>query len=277
MSAVVRPFLQAGGPDHCTVTDLTHWVANLPGSKRNPSGFGLASLRATPCQVIESGGDCADRALLLCALLQRAGLRATRLMLFDEEDGRPVHTVVEARLPNGDAHLADPTFDLDFPRPDGRSYYGLAELRRDPDILTSRVEQLRASRPWPARIIFYPLKDRTYHGASTFNWRANTLTRCAYAVLHPLWRDRLHGWPRPAIMERPQLTCAAAVLLAGGAAAWFARWFMLRLAPWVREIRVSGWLSRQLRGAGGSMAPAWPRGVRRPAGAGGQRQEAVEV
>jgi len=91
------------------VLALNHWVhAHLP-TMRNPDSFGLSRLRATPVQVLERGGDCADKSRLLSAMLRELDIPSTMVMLFDHRTGLPSHTVIEARLPDGDHMIVDPS------------------------------------------------------------------------------------------------------------------------------------------------------------------------
>jgi|GEM_PF-3071088 len=208
---IVTEVVGAGEPDHQTVQTLTRWVSQIRGSKANPSYFVLPLWRATPLQILRTGGDCADRSLLLCALLEQAGYRATRVLLFDPQTSEPVHTVVEVTLAPGRYMVVDPSFDLYFPKDAQGAYFGLLDLRRDPSILKKRLAYLQARAPWPARIIFYPKPTATYELASSVNWDRDRLTLLIYAVLYPRLGEDIYRLRRPGILERPQLSCAALV------------------------------------------------------------------
>jgi len=214
LDAVVRDVAPLRLPDDVQALALLHWVRNLDGTKRNTAYFAWPTCRATPWQVAQFGGDCADRALLLKALLDRAGLPTTRVMLFDPQTGAPVHTVVEARLPAERRMVLDPVFGLSFPRPQPHRYYGLAELRADPDVARRRVRAVQDCLPRTASIQAYPWAHGDYRHASTFNWEKNALTRLAWRWGHAWLGEEVYSLPRPPVLEWPQLLLAYS---AGGA------------------------------------------------------------
>jgi hypothetical protein len=204
------------------VLALSHWVhAHLP-TDRNRQSFLISGLRATPMQVLERGGDCADKSRLLSAMLREIGIRATMAMCFDPETDQPSHTVVEARTGPSSYMVVDPAFELYFPKPEG-GYYGLLEMRARPEILTERLNHLRSVRTWPDLSFFYPEQRAVYDKASTVNWDRNWSSRCARAILKPWYGDELHHVSRPVLSEEPKLFVLTVLLMLGGiyaAAAW---------------------------------------------------------
>jgi hypothetical protein len=213
--------LWAAGPESSLserVARLTRWVFHNQGFSENHRFFVWPRLRATPVQVLETGGDCADKSRLLAAMLRRIGIPATMVMCFDPRTRQPVHTVVEAAIGPGEYMVADPVYDLVFPRPTG-GYFGLSDLRRDPEILQHRVAELIRERPRNAPIRSYRREVSVYGLASTFNWNKNILTRVALAVIQPFYGDGVYRLPRPAVLEEPQLALATLLsLVAVGAA-----------------------------------------------------------
>lgn len=198
------------------VRRLTEWVYANYGFRRNPEFFLLPHMRATPVQVLERGGDCADKSRLLAAMLRQMDIPATMLMCFDPF-GAPAHTVVEAVVASGEYMISDPVFNMVFPRPGG-GYFSLLELRADPEILRRRIAELRALRPSPHDPIqAYHEDTAIYAQAKTMNWNKNAAARALFALLHGQVGDQVYRLSRPAILEEPHL--AAIMLLVAIAAA----------------------------------------------------------
>ena len=187
---------------------LTHWVFHNQGFSENGRFFVWPRLRATAVQVLEGGGDCADKSRLLSAMLRQVGVPATMAMCFDPRTGAPVHTVVEAEIGSGQFAVADPVYDLVFPKPDG-GHFGLLDLRRDAGILQARLDELIHVRPRNAPVHGYRRDRSVYDLAATFNWQKNAATRIAFDVLFRLIGESVYRLPRPAVLEEPQLSIAA--------------------------------------------------------------------
>jgi hypothetical protein len=183
----------------------------------------LGFLRATPRQVADYGGDCADRARLMVVLLDLHGIRASKWALYSS-DGKPRHAVVELDAESGKM-VMDGLFGLSFPKPGG-GYYGIADLREDPDILRSRIAALEAQgqRPGTDKLEGYPQILYIYGYARTINWDKSAFLRLTYRVLHPLFGPRVDALYRPVIVEQPALmvTWGLAGLEGGVLICWFA-------------------------------------------------------
>lgn len=152
-----------------------HWVYKNQGFKKNHDFFLFPALGPTPIQVLEKGGDCADKSRLLMALLESIGIDSSLVMLYSTDGQTATHTVLEVR----DAQLkaiADPVFDMVFPKPNN-GYYGLQELRKNPEILLSRLDELVQLRGDNNKIAFYNRANETYQFATTLNWNKNALLR----------------------------------------------------------------------------------------------------
>ncbi len=161
-------------------------------------------LRPTARQVIEGGGDCADRSRLLIALLRLRGIHGSKWALYNAR-GESVHAVVEADVESGKM-VADPLFGLWFPKPqDG--FYDIHELKQDPKILATRVTELRAQgiQPGVDRLQLYPLSEYVYTNARTINWNKNAVLRGIYSVLHSTLGERAGELERPGFAEEPPL------------------------------------------------------------------------
>ncbi len=188
---------------------LMYWVHHHTTTAKSNEYFVIPALGAPPMQVLEHGGDCTDRSRLLTALLHAMNIPATMALCFNKETGRPSHTVVEAQV-GPDAYMVlDPTYKLWFPKPDASGYYGLLDLRRDPDILDRRVDERWAEIPRYRPIHWYNRKRAAYDQASTFNWNRNAITRIAHDLLWIWMQDDLYRIRRPLIIESPQLAFSA--------------------------------------------------------------------
>jgi hypothetical protein len=161
-------------------------------------------LRPTATQVLERGGDCADRSRLVITLLNLRGIHAAKWALYNR-NGESKHAVVEADVETGKM-VVDPLFGMWFPKPQG-GYFGIRELRQDPSILPGRLEVLRAEkvRPGADRLEFYPVNDYIYTNARTINWTKNALLRDTFAILHGMLGERASELHRPRFAEEPAL------------------------------------------------------------------------
>jgi len=161
-------------------------------------------LRPTPLQVIERGGDCADRARLTITLLRLRGIHSSKWALYNSE-GESKHAVVEADVESGKM-VVDGLFGIWFPKPQG-GYYAIRELKADPTILPRRIKELRAQnlQPGVAPLKFYPLDDYVYFHARTINWKKSAPMRLSYWVLHHILGQAVDDLARPAFVEEPPL------------------------------------------------------------------------
>ena len=195
------------------VLALTHWVHGQGDSHCNRRFFVVPALRATPLQVLEAGGDCADKSRLTWALLRALEIPSTVAMCFDRAGGVPAHTLVEARVEAGGWMVVDPAFDLFFPRPDGRGYSGLRDLRADPDIVPRRVEELWIQLGYTQPADRYYLRARAaYDQTATINWCGTRLGRLLRPAATWWFGEDLPFVPRPAVLEEPKLAVAIALL-----------------------------------------------------------------
>jgi hypothetical protein len=161
-------------------------------------------LRPTPWQVIEKGGDCADRSRLVIALMRLRGIQASKWALYDAQ-GESRHAVVQADVESGKM-VVDPLFGIWFPKPDG-GYYAIPELKQDPAILTQRISELQAKglRPGADRLETYRFDQYVYSNARTINWNKSGIFRISYSFLHRILGERVDDFRRPAFVEEPAL------------------------------------------------------------------------
>lgn len=206
---------------------LNSWVYGNQGFARNRHYLGLPRLGPTPIQVLEHGGDCADKSRLLSAMLETLGMRSSLAMLYPCPECAPVHTVVVADLGPSET-LADPVFDITFPRPEG-GYYSVEELVQAPWLLSERLQALRAERGPRDKIIFYREANHRFDYLTTINWQANGLTRVVAQGVRALGGEPRYLF-RPMWLENPKraLTYAALAIALTGVA-------MVLLAGWRRK------------------------------------------
>jgi len=194
------------------VEELNHWVYNNQGFAKNRGYFLIKKLGPTPVQVLEAGGDCSDKSRLLAALLKRFGMDSTLVMLHASEGGTATHTIVEARY-DGGRMAADPVFDIVFPADNGR-YLGVKELKKDPSILISRLDELKAQRGSDNKIAFYERDTESYSWPKTINWEKNGVLQKVAALIEKSGHDPSLVM-RPHFMEDPKLFLLYLSLLFG--------------------------------------------------------------
>ena len=176
-------------------------------AKGNDSYFLLPTfsvLRSMPRQVMEQGGDCADRSRLVIRMLRLHGIEASKWALYTKEM-KSVHAVVELEAEGGKM-VADPLYGLWFPRPDG-GYYDIKELRQSPSILQGRVQTLvrEGMRPGSSDLKSYPIDEYTYQYAKSINWEKWVVTWSLYKALSIIMGPSADDLQRPAFVEAPQI------------------------------------------------------------------------
>ncbi len=169
-------------------------------------------LRPTARQVVEGGGDCADRSRLLITLLHIRGIVASKWALYSK-DLAPQHAVVEV-VTNRGKMVVDPLFGLLFPSSDGH-YHGMKELKSDSRILIERIQQLQSTgvEPGAASIHRYPLDRYVYQYARTINWDKNPIMRGFYDCLTWVFGDEVDKVPRPYVVEQPALMIVGGITI----------------------------------------------------------------
>lgn len=184
------------------LAQLTAWVYQNKGFKKNTDYFLWKKLDATPLQVLRKGGDCEDKSKLLSALVQELGVPATMAMLYHCDRGcRPVHTVTLAKTQNGWTPL-DAVYNITFRHNDGRAV-PVDRLMRQPQLLNARLDQLADLRGRFDKITRYKRHLETYTHLTTVNWNKNGITRSVADLIRILGGDpRLT--PRPLYLDDPK-------------------------------------------------------------------------
>jgi len=184
---------------------LTAFVYRRGGYATNESYYVLKSLRATPLQVLDRGGDCSDKSRLLATMLDQIGIEASPAMLYGCAGCEAVHTVVLARTESGTI-AADPAYDLMFPNEAG-GYHDVRTMIGDPRVLASRLRVVRSLRGPADRIADYSESDHGYNFITTINWaKYRWLQGLSRALEMFALEPRLIR--RPASLENPKLLLA---------------------------------------------------------------------
>jgi len=188
---------------------INHWVYQNKGFKKNQDYFLFDKLGPTPIQVLNKGGDCTDKSILLMAMLESIGIDSTLVMLYDTDGRTPTHTVVEVREGQFKA-VADPVYDLVFPNPNG-GFYNIADLRTNAGLLPNRLDNLIQIRGASNKIALYKRVSESYQSASPINWNKNEMLKLISNIL---------GWigieardlRRPHILDDPKLFVSTVLL-----------------------------------------------------------------
>jgi hypothetical protein len=170
-------------------------------------------MRATPRQVSEQGGDCADRSRLMIALLRTHNIEASKWALYSPEM-KPVHAVVEIQTEQGPM-VADTLFGITYPKPDA-GYYSVAQLRDNPALYRERIAYLQSihARPGGEKVEQYPLNRYVFENARTINWEKSPVMHLVYRALRGTLGDRANRITRPFVAEQPALMVIVALTAA---------------------------------------------------------------
>lgn len=185
-----------------SLAKLNEWVYYNKGFRKNPYFFLYPALGPTPSQVMEHGGDCADKSRLLSAMLYEIGIDNTLVVLYSKIRLNPTHTIIETREENFVA-AADPVFNIVFPDENGH-LLGVRELRESSKILENRLKSLSQHRASGDKINFYRTETETYDFPRTINWDKNILTRAAGRIIG-FWAEDIYLISRPRFLENPYL------------------------------------------------------------------------
>lgn len=195
------------------IDELNQRIYANQGFEKNKSYFLLKSLGATPLQILEGGGDCADKSRLMAAILEEKGIDATLVMLKPCKSCMWSHTVVEARKGENFRMVVDPVYNLSFPDGIG-GYFGVEDLRGDSKILEKRLEELIKIRGEQSKVSYYSSADDGSHYlyATTVNFDKNEMMRSLVKLLQ-LVVDEPSMVIRPRFLEDPKLFLFIASLL----------------------------------------------------------------
>jgi hypothetical protein len=180
--------------DSARIHAVNEWVYYNHGFGKNHHYFILPALGPTPIQVLESGGDCADKSRLIAAMLNSLSIEAGLVMISPCRYCQFIHTVVEARQERG-RMVVDPIWNVDYPAPDG-SYLGVRDLAGT-NLGRERIAALQRQRGAADKIAAMPTTEGTFDYAAALNWDKNGVTATAAAML------RLLGYS-PETMFRPR-------------------------------------------------------------------------
>jgi hypothetical protein len=196
------------------IAALNHWVFENQGFAKNQKYFLLKQLGPTPIQVLEAGGDCADKSRLVSAMLAQLGIPSGLAMIMECKNCPPIHTVVEAVHESG-RMVVDPIWDVDYTDSSGR-HLGIADLSGS-KLGWERVTELKRARGMSSKIILMSPSEATFDYAVPVNWNKNSFTKAVAALLR-VFQVEPYSILRPRFLEDPKLFLAAgsfALALAG--------------------------------------------------------------
>ena len=187
--------------DSARIRAVNHWVYQNKGFAPNEGYFVIPAFGPTPIQVMERGGDCADKSRLVAAMLSTLGIDAGLVMIAPCLGCGFIHTVVEAQYESG-RMVVDPIWDVDYPAGGGR-FLGVADLAGT-RLGRERIVELQNQRSISDKISHMPPDDAMFDYAVSMNWDRDILTRMAAASL------KLTGYQpealfRPRLLEDPKL------------------------------------------------------------------------
>jgi len=200
--------------DSTRIVAVNDWVYHHQGFGKNSSYFLVPALGPTPIQVLERGGDCADKSRLVAAMLNELGIDAGLVMMSPCPHCNFIHTVVEARYEGG-SMVVDPTWNIDYPAGDGR-YFGVRDLAWT-NRGEERVVELRHQRGEADKIATMPATEARFEYAVAMNWDKNVVTHIA-AVTMRLLGHQPETMFRPRVLEDPKLALSWLLLLVAMAA-----------------------------------------------------------
>jgi hypothetical protein len=191
--------------DSAKIRAVNDWVYHNQGFAPNDQYFVVSALGPTPVQVMERGGDCANKSRLVAAMLNSVGIDAGLVMLSpcppNTKNCWFVHTVVEARYEGG-RMVVDPTWDVAYPTEDGR-FLGVADLAGT-NRGQERVAELRHQRAATDKFSHMPDVDANFDYAVAVNWDRDSVSRSVATMLH-LMGYRPETLFRPRMLEDPKL------------------------------------------------------------------------
>jgi hypothetical protein len=193
------------------ITTINDWVYHNHGFDKNNHFFLVPALGPTPIQVLEWGGDCADKSRLVSAMLRELGIKSGLAQIFPCRNCIPIHVFVEAEDEGGRRMVVDPIWDIDYPSGNGR-YFGIRDLAG-----TSRgrdhLAELQRERPTGDKIQRMPPAEATFDFARAVNWQKNFVSRTIGSALTLLGYDP-DELLRPHFLEDPKLAIALSLLAA---------------------------------------------------------------
>jgi hypothetical protein len=229
--------------DSGRIRAINDWVYQNKGFGKNNHLFMVSALGPTPIQVLEFGGDCADKSRLVAAMLNELNIGAGLVMISLCPNCGFIHTVVEAEYERG-RMVVDPIWHVDYPTADGR-FLGVRDLAGTIRG-RERVAELQRERGSSDKIAVMPATEATFDYAVGMNWDKNTVTRTVAATLHLLGYTPQQMF-RPRFLEDPKLALSLLLVWIGIAiiGAVFSIDFFVQKAA-----------GRRIRGSGGTVRSA---------------------
>jgi hypothetical protein len=197
--------------DSARIHAVNDWIYLNQGFGQNHHYFIMPALGPTPIQVLESGGDCADKSRLVAAMLDELNIEAGLVMISPCLYCPFIHTVVEARQERG-RMVVDPIWNVDYPAPDG-GYLGVRDLAGT-NLGRERIAQLQRQRGATDKIAAMPATEATFDYAAALNWNKNAVTVTAATMLRLLGHSPETMF-RPRYLEDPKLALSLLCVFIG--------------------------------------------------------------
>ena len=175
--------------DSARIQAISDWVYHHKGFGKNSNHFIFPALGPTPVQVLEEGGDCADKSRLVAAMLNELNIEAGLVMIAPCPHCWFIHTVVEARTEHG-RMVVDPVWNVDYPTAEGR-FLGVRDLAGT-SLGRQRIAALQQQRGAADKIVFMPATEATFDYAVALNWDKHIGTRVVGQTLRMLKIGRAH-------------------------------------------------------------------------------------
>ena len=185
------------------IKELNEWIYFNKGFAKNKHYFLFQSFGPTPKQVLTYGGDCSDKSRLLATMLAAVNIDSTLVMLYGCETCNATHTVVNTYYNDGETMVADPVFNIIFPKKE-TGYFNIKELKDDPSILPKQLNLLIKERGNYDKITRYLRDTESYSWVKTINWNKNFITQKIGDIIG-LYVDDPFLVMRPQFLEDPKL------------------------------------------------------------------------
>jgi hypothetical protein len=187
--------------DGARIHTINDWVYHHKGFGKNSGYFVVPALGPTPVQVLEQGGDCADKSRLVAAMLNELGIEAGLVMIASCLHCAFIHTVVEAGYEGG-RMVVDPIWNVDYPSDNG-GFLGVRDLAWT-SLGEERVVELQRQRGAADKIAVMPATEAKFEYAVAVNWDKSVFTQTVAKIINVLGYspDTIF---RPRLLEDPKM------------------------------------------------------------------------
>ena len=188
--------------DAARIHAINDWVYHHKGFGKNGGYFVVPALGPTPVQVLEQGGDCADKSRLVAAMLNELGIEAGLVMIAPCLHCAFIHTVVEAGYEGGGRMVVDPIWNVDYPSDNGR-FLGVRDLAWT-SLGEERVVELQRQHGAADKIALMPATEAKFDYTAAVNWDKSIFTRAVAEMINVLGYSPNTIF-RPRLLEDPKM------------------------------------------------------------------------